>query len=786
MMYSGNGIFWFVCVFLCVFIISSGNASDPCLPLTTCGECIRVLNCVWCSKVSTSKNGTNRCQLRDRMESCPSESLIDPVPIYKVIEDNPLTRSNRKSEPIQLHPQRASLTNLRHGLVYNISLQYKVVKDYPADLYYLMDVSQSMFYDKENLVRLTESLVESMRNLTKEFKIGFGSFVDKNVLPFVERITESCGGPPIGCAITYSFQHKLSMTDDVTKFAETANSTKIVWTYDEPEGGFDALLQAMVCHDQIGWSPRSRRLIVFVTDAHAHLAGNGRLGGIVKPNDGFCHLDPNDNTYREPLNQDYPSLGQISHLAKKNDINLIFAVTDKVAPSYREFQKVISGSSVGILSSDSENIVNLIRDSYKNISTSVEMTDTAGASVRVRYYTACKGTLVQENRKCDHLEIGDVVNFNVSIEAIECPTNISARNQIIQFQPVGVNEVFTLHLEIVCDCPCEKPGNPGFIANAPECNSVGNLKCGVCECDSSHIGNNCECSANVNMADMDSQCKQDNTTDVLCNNRGECLCGTCNCQERPNPLEVISGKYCECDNFSCDRTDGILCSGQGECKCGQCLCNDGWMGNACDCMTTDDSCMPIGGGDVCSGNGVCKCGSCVCSGNSQGQYCQDCPTCPSRCDDFTPCVQCTVFKTGPYMANNEEACKRECTYRITVEETVKVEESSERDCSYENEQKCTVKFVYGYDSNGARQVRVQQDPVCPDPVPVLAIGLGLLGAIVLVGLALLLLYRIFTYVYDKREYARFLNEKENAKWSRENNPLYVDPTRTFKNPAYNS
>lgn len=100
------------------------------------------------------------------------------------------------------------------------------------------------------------------------------------------------------------------------------------------------------------------------------------------------------------------------------------------------------------------------------------------------------------------------------------------------------------------------------------------------------------------------------------------------------------------------------------------------------------------------------------------------------------------------MSNNEEACKRECTYRITVEETVKgnyskycmfmeallnewidwivykVEESSERDCSYENEQKCTVKFVYGYDSNGARQVRVQQDPVCPDPVPVLAIGLG--------------------------------------------------------------
>jgi len=54
----------------------------------------------------------------------------------------------------------------------------------------------------------------------------------------------------------------------------------------------------------------------------------------------------------------------------------------------------------------------------------------------------------------------------------------------------------------------------------------------------------------------------------------------------------------------------------------------------------------------------------------------------------------------------------------------KVEESSERDCFYENEQKCTVKFVYGFDSNGARHVRVQQNPVCPDPSAYMAIGFG--------------------------------------------------------------
>lgn len=44
------------------------------------------------------------------------------------------------------------------------------------------------------------------------------------------------------------------------------------------------------------------------------------------------------------------------------------------------------------------------------------MTDTAGPEVKVRYYTACTGTLVQENNKCEGLKVGDIVNFTISIE----------------------------------------------------------------------------------------------------------------------------------------------------------------------------------------------------------------------------------------------------------------------------------------------------------------------------------------------------------------------------------
>jgi len=55
------------------------------------------------------------------------------------------------------------------------------------------------------------------------------------------------------------------------------NSTAIVVSYDNPEGGFEALVQSIVCQQQIGWRDRARKLIVFATDAHSHLAGNGRV-----------------------------------------------------------------------------------------------------------------------------------------------------------------------------------------------------------------------------------------------------------------------------------------------------------------------------------------------------------------------------------------------------------------------------------------------------------------------------------------------------------------------------
>ena len=55
--------------------------------------------------------------------------------------------------------------------------------------------------------------------------------------------------------------------------------------------------QAVVCHDEINWRKRSRKLVLFSTDSEFHYAGDGKLGGIVEPNDGHCHLDADGYEY---------------------------------------------------------------------------------------------------------------------------------------------------------------------------------------------------------------------------------------------------------------------------------------------------------------------------------------------------------------------------------------------------------------------------------------------------------------------------------------------------------
>lgn len=64
-------------------------------------------------------------------------------------------------------------------------MKFSRAQDYPVDLYYLMDLSYSMKDDKTKLSKLGKNIADVMTKVTKDFRLGFGSFVDKTTLPYV-------------------------------------------------------------------------------------------------------------------------------------------------------------------------------------------------------------------------------------------------------------------------------------------------------------------------------------------------------------------------------------------------------------------------------------------------------------------------------------------------------------------------------------------------------------------------------------------------------------------------
>ncbi|XP_046678492.1 LOW QUALITY PROTEIN: integrin beta-PS-like [Homalodisca vitripennis] len=673
---------------VCVSVYSQQTekgTQNPCTVKQTCHDCIQTPTCAWCAQ-PTGFEDHNRCYQpsgNPRVE-CNASYIVDPSNEFRTIVQRKLSKgkysaseyyanstytatspspssssSSSHHEAVQISPQRVSL-KLRINEPFRITVDYAQAEDYPVDLYYLMDLSYSMRDDKEKLSSLGDVLAKRMQNITRNFRLGFGSFVDKVAMPYVSTAPIQLKKPCNQCESPYGFRNHMKLTTDTAKFNDEVHKAAISGNLDSPEGGFDAIMQAVVCREQIGWRERARRLLVFSTDAAFHYAGDGKLGGIVKPNDGLCHLD-GEGTYTHSTLQDYPSIAQINHKVKQNAINVLFAVTSDQIEVYNRLGKHIEGSTSGTLSGDSSNVVDLVQEQYNKIKSSVEMKDTASNAVKVTYYSKCldeNGSLKQTN-KCDGLQVGTVVTFQVEVEVMSCPKDPKEWNHVFQIYPVGINESLTVDLEMLCSCPCESPGNPLYKESAPECSDVGTYKCGVCECDSGHFGHKCECgSDNTQQPDKDidltAGCRPDNMTVNDCSGRGTCVCGQCDCDTRPNPEEKISGSFCECDNFSCNRHNGLLCSGpdHGQCVCGKCMCASGWTGSACDCRATNDTCIPPEGGEICSGRGVCECGMCVCDQDDEGKgyysgsFCNKCSTCPNRCKEFKECVQCLVYKTG--------------------------------------------------------------------------------------------------------------------------------------------
>ena len=220
--------------------------------------------------------------------------------------------------------------------------------------------------DRETLVKLGSELVTTLTQLTSNYRLGFGSFADKPAMPMImPHLKENpCATAGQVCEPTYGFKHHLSLTENEKAFVTSVNGSKVTGNLDNLEGGFDALMQVLVCTKQIGWKEEARKVVILVTDGFMHFAGDGLLAGITKRNDKQCHLSLKGD-YLASLEYDYPSLEEIYRELMKRKISVIFAVTEEVVRTYREISNLMKEiSNVEILRADSSNILELIKKRY--------------------------------------------------------------------------------------------------------------------------------------------------------------------------------------------------------------------------------------------------------------------------------------------------------------------------------------------------------------------------------------------------------------------------------------
>ena len=152
------------------------------------------------------------------------------------------------------------------------------------------------------LASASNDITDKIQQLTRDYRLGFGSFIEKPRIPFSKGKTSEA----------YAFHHIMNLTQNSTEFGEkvlklTKNFHQNI---DVPEAGLDAIAQAMLCPSVIGWKEDRKKIIILMTDAEMHFAFDGILGGITDKFPMECNLV--NNRYDSKQNDyDYPSFGQV-------------------------------------------------------------------------------------------------------------------------------------------------------------------------------------------------------------------------------------------------------------------------------------------------------------------------------------------------------------------------------------------------------------------------------------------------------------------------------------------
>ncbi|XP_044941843.1 integrin beta-4 isoform X6 [Mustela putorius furo] len=695
----------------------------------SCTECIRVdRECAYCTDEMFKER---RCNTQAELlaAGCRWESLVVMESSFEITED---TQINMNLQRSQVSPQGLRV-RLRPGEEQHFEMKVFEPEKSPMDLYILMDFSNSMSDDLDNLKQMGERLAQVLKTLTDDYTIGFGKFVDKVSVPQTDMRPEKLKEPWPNSDPPFSFKNVISLTNNLDEFRNKLLGERISGNLDAPEGGFDAILQVAVCTRDIGWRPDSTHVLVFSTESAFHYEADGAnvLAGILSRNDEACHLD-SSGTYTQYKMQDYPSVPTLVRLLGKHNIIPIFAVTNYSYSYYEKLHTYFPVSSLGVLQEDSSNIVDLLQEAFQLIRSNLDIR--ALESPRGLRTEVTSAMFQKTDTGSFHITRGIPGTYQVQLRAMEavdgthvCQLGEEDRKGTIHLKP-SFSDGLWMDAGIICDvCPCELQKEE----LSARCNYHGDFMCGHCVCSEGWSGKTCSCSTG-SLSDI-KPCLREGE-DKPCSGRGECQCGHCICYGEGR----YEGPFCEYDNFQCPRASGVLCNDRGRCSMGQCACEPGWTGLSCDCPLSNATCIDSSGG-ICNGRGYCECGRCHC--NQQSLYTDTiCEINYSAirlglCEDLRSCVQCQAWGTGE---KKGRMCE-ECSFKVKMVDELKTAEEVVEHCSFRDEEDdCT--YSYTVEGDGApgpnSTVLVHKKKDCPPRsfwwlIPLLLFLLPLLALLLL-------------------------------------------------------
>lgn len=105
---------------------------------------------------------------------------------------------------------------------------------------------------------------------------------------------------------------------------------------------------------------------------------------------------------------------------------------------------------MGILNTDSSNVVNLLVDQYNKIEQTTKLERVGGddGTLNIRYFSSCNGGTLQETNVCNELRPDGTVTFTISINLKDCRT--SGTNNLVRIEPEGLPTAFQVAFNTIC------------------------------------------------------------------------------------------------------------------------------------------------------------------------------------------------------------------------------------------------------------------------------------------------------------------------------------------------